>query len=86
LTISSIISIKFSLITWRISSFRMFLWAHCVLWHSLSLFCWSLDLGICFLHFPLVPVLIYCWGEISFPLFSMFPSLPLLLLLSLYCV
>jgi hypothetical protein len=31
---------------------------HWVPWYSLSLFCWSLDLAVCFLHFPLNPVLI----------------------------
>jgi hypothetical protein len=33
-----------------------------VLWYSLSLFCWSLNVGICFLHFPPVPVLTTYWG------------------------
>jgi hypothetical protein len=59
---------------------------HWVLWHSLSSFCWSLNLSTCFLHSPLVPVLIFCCGETSFPVFSVFLSLPLVLLLSLYCV
>jgi hypothetical protein len=44
---------------------------HWILWHSLSLFCWSHDLSICFLHFPLVPVLIYYWGETGFPFFHL---------------
>jgi hypothetical protein len=86
LTISSIISIKFSLSTCSISSFRLFLWASLESWHNLSSFSWSLELSICFLHFPLVPVLIFCCGETGFPVFSVFPSLPLVLLLSLCCV
>jgi hypothetical protein len=60
---------KISLITCRISSFRKFLWASLGLCHSLFSFCWSLDLGICFLHFPLVPVLICYWGGKWFPSF-----------------
>jgi hypothetical protein len=36
------------------------LWVPC---YSLSLFCWSLDLAICFLHFPLNPLLIYFLGR-----------------------
>jgi hypothetical protein len=32
-------------------------------WYCLSLFCWSPELGIHFLHFPLNPVLIYFRGE-----------------------
>jgi hypothetical protein len=34
----------------------------------------------------LVPVLIFCCGETGFPVFSVFPSVALVLLLSLYCV
>jgi hypothetical protein len=41
-----------------------------ILWHSLSLFCWSLDLAICFLHFPLNPVLINFGGKNGFHPFS----------------
>jgi hypothetical protein len=33
-------------------------------WYNLSLLCWSLDLAICFLHFPLYPVLIYLEGRV----------------------
>jgi hypothetical protein len=76
-TISSIISIKFSLIICRISSFRLFLWSSLGSWHSLSWFCWSLDLTICFLHFPLVPVLIFCWGGYWFPCFFHLPIIAL---------
>jgi hypothetical protein len=35
----------------------------CVPWYGLSLFHWSLDLGIHFLHFTLNPVLLYFCGE-----------------------
>jgi hypothetical protein len=34
---------------------------HWVPWYSLSLFYWSLDLGVHFLHFPLNPLVIYFW-------------------------
>jgi hypothetical protein len=54
LTMSSNISMKFSVITCRIPSFRVFLWALLVPWYSVSLFCWYL-----FSHIPLNPVLIY---------------------------
>jgi hypothetical protein len=71
LTMSSTISKKFSLITCRISSFRVFCGLCWVPWYSLSLFCFSLDLGICFLHFTLNPVLLYFWVENGFsPFFS----------------
>jgi hypothetical protein len=46
-------------------------------WYSFSLLCWSLDLGICFLHFPLIPVLICCWGENGFHPFFHLPIIPL---------
>jgi hypothetical protein len=36
--------------------------------------CWSLELGICFLHFHLNPVLIYFMGENGFHPFFIFPS------------
>jgi hypothetical protein len=72
-TISSIISIKFSLSTCGMSSFKLSCGLHSVLWHSLSSFCWCLDLSICFLHFPLVPVLIICCGETGFPVFFRLP-------------
>jgi hypothetical protein len=49
------------------------------------LFCWSLNLGIYFLHFPLVPALIYYWVENGFHPFFVIPSFHLVLLLSLYC-
>jgi hypothetical protein len=40
-------------------------------WHTLSLFCWSLELDIHFLHFPLNPILIYFWGKmVSIPFLS----------------
>jgi hypothetical protein len=42
-------------------------------WHSLSLFCWSLEVGICFLHFLLNHVLIYFLGENFFHPFFIFP-------------
>jgi hypothetical protein len=48
-------------------------------WYSFSLFCWSLNLGIHFLHFPLVPILIYYWGKNGFHPFSIFPSFLLVL-------
>jgi hypothetical protein len=71
LTMSSNVSMKFSLITCRISSFRCSCGLHWVPWYSLSLFCWSLSLH--FLHFPLNPVLIYFRGEEWFlPLFHLF--------------
>jgi hypothetical protein len=35
-------------------------------WCCLSLFCWSLELGIHFRHIPLNPVLNYIWGVNSF--------------------
>jgi hypothetical protein len=50
------------------------------------LFCWSLELGIHFLHFPPNPVLIYFWGENSFHPFFVFPLLHMALFLSLVCV
>jgi hypothetical protein len=33
----------------------------------------ELDLSICFLHFRLVPVLIFCCGETGFPVFFCLP-------------
>jgi hypothetical protein len=42
---------------------------HWVPWYNFSLFCWNLNLGICFLHFPLIPVLIHYWGEMVSILF-----------------
>jgi hypothetical protein len=63
----------------RISSLRVFLWTSWVPWHHLSLFCWSPELSICFLLFPLNPVLNYFWGGmVSIPFF--FFSLPYLVL------
>jgi hypothetical protein len=79
LTMSSYISMKFSVITCRISSFRLFLLASLGSWHSLSLFCWSLELGIHFLLLPLSPVLIYFWEENGFHPFLIFPSFHLVL-------
>jgi hypothetical protein len=38
-------------------------------WYSFSLFCWSLNLCIHFLHFPLVPLLICYWGKMVSILF-----------------
>jgi hypothetical protein len=43
------------------------------------LFCWSPELGIHFLHFPLNPVLNYFWGENGFHLFVIFLLLHLVL-------
>jgi hypothetical protein len=56
---------------WLLAGF-LFLGCSCVLhWvpcYSLFLFCCSLDLGICFLHFPLNPLLIYFEGRmVSIP-------------------
>jgi hypothetical protein len=84
-TLSSNISTKFSVISCRISSLRMFLWA---LLGSLglSLFCCSLEQGIHFLHFPLNPVLIYFGGENRFQPFFIFPLFHLVLFLSLVYV
>uniref|UniRef100_A0A8C0ZXJ9 Neurobeachin-like protein 1 n=1 Tax=Castor canadensis TaxID=51338 RepID=A0A8C0ZXJ9_CASCN len=70
LTLSGIISIKFSLIPVLCLLLNYSSGLHWVLWHSLSSFCWSLDLSTCFLHSPLVPVLIFCCGETGFPDFS----------------
>jgi hypothetical protein len=42
---------------------------HWVPWYSFSLFCWSLNLGICHLHIPLVPILIWSWGKMVSILF-----------------
>jgi hypothetical protein len=43
-------------------------WCFCGLrwvpWYSLSVLGWSLDLGICFLHFALNPLLLYFGGKI----------------------
>jgi hypothetical protein len=55
-------------------------------WHSLSLFCWSPELGISFLHFPLNPVLIYLGEENGFHPFFIFPSRHFMLFLFLVCV
>jgi hypothetical protein len=77
LTMSSIIAMKFSVISCSISSFRICCEFHWVPWDSLSLFCWSLELIFHFLHFPLNPVLIYFFGEgrtISIPFSSSHPS------------
>jgi hypothetical protein len=49
------------------------------LWCHLSLFCWSLELDIHFLHFPLNPILNYFRGENDFHPFFVYPSLCLLL-------
>jgi hypothetical protein len=56
LTVSSIISIKFSVflagfLLWGCSSGYPLVPSY-----HLSLFCWKLELGICFLHTPLNPV------------------------------
>jgi hypothetical protein len=86
LAISSTISIKFSLISCRISSFRVFLWASL---GSLSWFIFvSLESGsgILFSSFPSGSCTNLLLGENGFHLFSVFPSFHLLLLLSLYCV
>jgi hypothetical protein len=85
-TLSCNISMKFSVISCRISSFKMFLWASLVPWDSLPLFCLDLELGIHFLHFPLNPVLIYYWGENGFCPFFIFPFLHLVMFLSLFCM
>jgi hypothetical protein len=55
---------------------------HWVPWDSLSLFCWSL----CFLHFPLNPILFYFGGENGFHPFFVFPSFQLVLFSYLVCV
>jgi hypothetical protein len=70
LTMSSNISMKFSLFAeCLLSGFSCKL--HWIPWYSLSLFFWSLDLGICFLYFPLNPILIYFWGRmVSIPFLS----------------
>jgi hypothetical protein len=70
LAISSVISIKLSLIACRISSLRVFFWVSLGSLSQFIFFCWSLDLCICFLHFPLVPVLIYYWGKVISLFFS----------------
>jgi hypothetical protein len=85
LTMSHNISVKFSLITYRISSFRCSCGPHWVPCYSLSLFCWSLDLAIHFFQFPLNPVLIHFLENGSHPFF-IFPSFYLLLFLFLFYV
>jgi hypothetical protein len=79
LTMSSNISMKFSVITCRISSLRKFLWASL---DSLVSFIFVLlvsGIGYPFLYFSLNPVLNYFWGKNSFYPFFTFPSLHLLL-------
>jgi hypothetical protein len=80
LTMSSNISMK---LQWLLAGFLLS-WYSCGLcwvpWHNLSLFCWSLQLDIHFLHFPLNPVLIYFGeGENGFHPFFIFPMLHLVL-------
>jgi hypothetical protein len=76
LTMSSIISMKFSLITCRITSLGCSCGLHWVPWYSLSLFCWSLDRGIHFLHFALNPILLYFGGREWFPSLFLLPIFP----------
>jgi hypothetical protein len=59
---------------------------HWVSWYSLPLFCRSLHLDICFLHFPLNSVLIYFGEQNGFHCFFIFPSFHLVLFQSLVYV
>jgi hypothetical protein len=53
---------------------------HCwVPWHHLSLFCWSLELSVHFLQFPLNPVLNYFGGKNGFHPIFVFTLLHLIL-------
>jgi hypothetical protein len=77
LTMSSNIAMKFSVITCRISSFLVFLWVSLGPWYSLSLFYWSLELGICFFSFPSESCVKLFWGGDWFPFIFHLPITPL---------
>jgi hypothetical protein len=70
LTMSSNISMKFLVITCRISSLCLFLWVLLSSLASFFLVCWSKELSVHFLHFPLNPVLNYFGGRMVFIPFS----------------
>jgi hypothetical protein len=72
LTMSGIISMKFSMITCRSSSLRLFLWTLLGSLVSFIFVFWSPKLGICFLHFLLNPVLNYFGGKNGFHPFLSF--------------
>jgi hypothetical protein len=72
-TLSIDISMKFAVISCRISLSGCSCGLHWVPWDSLPLFCWSLELGIHFIYFPLNPVLIHFCRENVFHPFFVFP-------------
>jgi hypothetical protein len=79
LTMSSVISMKISVIACKSFLWGCFCGHYWVPWCHLFLFYWSQELGIHFHHFPLNPVLIYFWEESDFHPFFFFLSLHLLL-------
>jgi hypothetical protein len=79
LTMSSNISMKFSVITYRIASLRVFLWAMLGSFASFIFVLLESGTGYLFSSFSSGPVLSYSEGENGFHTFFIFPPLHFIL-------